>query len=624
MIRRGLTACAAAAFLVAAAAAPAGADVQLTGVDVSAYPTVRATLVSTAGPNVVPRLSENGLPVTGLVARNLGSSKAVVLAVDDSRSMVGRPLADAVAGARAFVAAKPAADQIAVVEFGPHAIALGALSSATIDADSALANVELARTEGTALYDAIELSVRKLRSSPLPGRVLIVLTDGRDISSRATLDQATADARAAGVAVYPIALQGAGFDPVPLRALASATGGHYSSAASTAVLGAIYRSIAVRLGHTWQLSYVTASRPGDRVRLQAEAAGAGSAAATTVLPQQRGDVTGGAAGSSLPAAAFGTGGLVAFTALVGALVIAAVLLLVASRRGSRLASQLAAHTGGTRRARRRPREQRLAAFAALMRATEHALGHLRQWKSLQSMLDRGETPLRAAEFVYIMAGGGLLLGLLAAVAGMAPLLILVAMVAGAALPFGFAWRRMRKRLRTFEDQLPDILITIAASLKAGHSFKQGLQAVVDEGHPPASDELKRVLTETGLGRQMDDALAEMAERVGSENFEFAITAVTIQRQVGGSLASLFDMVADTVRQRQQFARKIRSLTAMGRMSAYTLVGLPFLIAGAISVLNGQYLGPLLHSGSGHLLLVAGFVMMAIGSAVLQKIVSFKG
>ena len=110
---------------------------------------------------------------------------------------------------------------------------------------------------------------------------------------------------------------------------------------------------------------------------------------------------------------------------------------------------------------------------------------------------------------------------------------------------------------------------MAASLKAGHRFKQGLQAVVDESQQPASDEFKRVLTETWLGRPMDDALAEMAERVGSENFEFVITAVTIQRQVGGSLAALFDMVADTVRQRQQFARKIRALTAMGRMSAYS-------------------------------------------------------
>jgi len=116
----------------------------------------------------------------------------------------------------------------------------------------------------------------------------------------------------------------------------------------------------------------------------------------------------------------------------------------------------------------------------------------------------------------------------------------------------------------------------------------------------------------------------MSTRVDSKNFEFAITAVTIQRQVGGSLAGLFDMVADTVRQRQQFTRKIRSLTAMGRMSAYVLVGLPFFIAGAISLLNGAYLSPLFHTSTGHLLLFMGVTMIAIGSLILKKIVSFRG
>jgi tight adherence protein B len=169
-----------------------------------------------------------------------------------------------------------------------------------------------------------------------------------------------------------------------------------------------------------------------------------------------------------------------------------------------------------------------------------------------------------------------------------------------------------------------MLITIAASLKAGHSFKQGLQAVVDEGNPPANEEFKRVLTETALGRPMDDALAEMSERCGSKNFEFAITAVTIQRQVGGSLATLFDMVADTVRQRQQFARKVKSLTAMGRMSAYTLVGVPFFIAGTVTLLNPSYMHPLYATRTGHVLIGLGFGMMTIGSLLLKKIVSFKG
>jgi tight adherence protein B len=119
---------------------------------------------------------------------------------------------------------------------------------------------------------------------------------------------------------------------------------------------------------------------------------------------------------------------------------------------------------------------------------------------------------------------------------------------------------------------------------------------------------------------MDDALGEMGQRMGSKNFEFVMS----QRQVGGSLAGLFDMVADTVRQRHQFHRKIKGLTAMGRASAYVLVGLPFLIFFAISVIDRNYMDPLFDTSTGNKLLIATFVMMAVGSAILKKIVSFKG
>ena len=196
------------------------------------------------------------------------------------------------------------------------------------------------------------------------------------------------------------------------------------------------------------------------------------------------------------------------------------------------------------------------------------------------MIERADLPLRPGELLAICAGAAFVLGAASARrrrVRRSPTLVLD----GA--------RRRRRRSASsrsrragasggFENQLPDLLITLAASLKAGHSFRQGIQSVVDEGAEPAAKEFKRVLTETQLGKPMDDALGDMAERVGSKNFTFVITAVTIQRQIGGSLAGLFDMVAETVRQRQQFARKVRGLTAMGRMSAYVLVGLPFFIA----------------------------------------------
>ena len=162
----------------------------------------------------------------------------------------------------------------------------------------------------------------------------------------------------------------------------------------------------------------------------------------------------------------------------------------------------------------------------------------------------------------------------------------------------------RRRLKAFDAQLPDLLTTVAASLKAGHSFRQGIQAVVDEGQEPSSKEFQRVLTETRLGRPMDGALAEMSRRVGSKNLEFVLTAVTIQRQVGGSLAAIFDMVAETVRNRHQFARKVKGLTAMGRASAYVLIALPFFVALAVTAINAEYMSPLYHTSTGHKLMIA--------------------
>jgi tight adherence protein B len=233
-------------------------------------------------------------------------------------------------------------------------------------------------------------------------------------------------------------------------------------------------------------------------------------------------------------------------------------------------------------------------------------------------------PWRAGELAAAACGSALVLGLLLAAIAASPFLGLIGMIVGFAIPIGVVWYKAGKRLKRFDNQLPDVLITVAASLKAGHSFRQGIQSVVEEGAEPAAKEFKRMLTETQLGKPMDDALGDLAGRVGSENLTFVVTAVTIQRQIGGSLAQLFDMVADTVRQRQQFARKIRSLTAMGRISAYVLVGLPFFIAAVVTLMNPTYIAPLFHSTGGHMLIGGGLGMMAVGSLMLKKIVSFKG
>ena len=614
---------AAAALVALTVPAAAGAGVRLNGVDFGAYPAVRATVVTSVPSTAPPKLLENGRPVVGLQAVNLGRSKNVVLALDTSRSMAGKPLAEAAAAATAFVATKPSSDRIALVTFGQRASLQGPFSTSTIDSDNALRTLAVGANSGTALWDAVDLSARLLAGQP-GGRVVVLLTDGNDVGSRASESDALLSLHKAGVVVYPIAF-GSHADSSGLERLASSTGGSFHTASTSATLSGIYSSIGRELRRTWRVRYLTTARPGDKLELKASVGRLGSDTTSVSVPGS-GSATSDKPSPLLPDSFYGRAGDLLFTVLAALLVLAAGILAASTLRGSWLKRRLAAHVEPSRgrAAKHRTGRERLAMLGGLFRVTESTFGHRRQWRNLQLLLERADLPLRTVEFAWLLIGCSFVLAVLAAIINGGALAILASFLVGGFVPYLVVWMKARRRVRAFEDQLPDLLITMAASLKAGHSFKQGIQSVVDEGQEPAAKELRRVLTDTQLGRPMEAALQETAERIGSKNFSFVITAVNIQRQVGGSLAGLFDMVADTVRDRQQFARKIRSLTAMGRMAAYVLVGLPFFIALAMTVLNPTYMDPLFHSHTGHMLIMLGLTMMAFGSLVLKKIVSFKG
>src|SRR5205823_14999787 len=208
---------------VAALLAPAAASasMRLTGLDTSHYPTLRATVISSAGPGIVPALTENGAPVAHLAAMNLASSKSVVLAIDRSRSMRSK-FGDAIAAARGFVSSKPPSDQLAVLAFGSVVVSLSRFSADADDADGALRGVGIDRHNGTALFDAVSYAAGELADQP-GGHVLILLTDGTDTTSKAKLSQVTQKAREANVLVYPIAIASKQYDPTALQALASGT-----------------------------------------------------------------------------------------------------------------------------------------------------------------------------------------------------------------------------------------------------------------------------------------------------------------------------------------------------------------------------------------------------------------
>jgi tight adherence protein B len=610
------------ALVLALPGVASGAEIR--GVDTSAYPEVHFSIETKEPTETAPAVLENGQPAAGLEAENLGRAKSVLLAVDRSLSMKGQPLADAIAAARAFLAAKPADDRIAVATFATSPVILTGFSTSTSDADAALRSLTVDSAQGTTLYDALVMASGTMAAEPLAARVLIVVTDGNETRSEASLDDAITAARGADVSVYVVGIESDKFTPAPLRKLAVETGGTYYGAASSDALTGVYASIAEELRRTWQVRYVTAARPGERIELKASA---GKDEATTSLTVPGSAHAAGPGPKAVLPTQFlqGWWGVATLGGAVMLLVLAAAMLVATAPPGNRIRARIAPHTGDKDRSSKAKAErERLAVAASLFRATERTFAHQRFWSRIQTQLERGNVPLRTVELLYVMFGCGLLAGFIASVAGAPFPFPLVAMGGGAYLPYAWIAFRARKRLKAFDNQLPDLLTTIAASLKAGHSFRQGIQAVVEENQEPASGEFKRVLAETRLGRPMDGALAEMSRRVGSKNLEFVLTAVTIQRQVGGSLAAIFDMVADTVRNRHQFARKVKGLTAMGRASAYVLIALPFFVALAVTVINPEYMSPLYHTSAGHKLMITGFVMIGVGSLFLKKIVSFKG
>ena len=318
-------------------------------------------------------------------------------------------------------------------------------------------------------------------------------------------------------------------------------------------------------------------------------------------------------------------GPTALALAVGCLVLVAGLVAFARPRGAWLRSRLDVYgrmDGGAAVAQAapgwQPKKERLYG------ATEAALERTRIWQATMRLLERAGSHLRPAELAYgsllVGVGAGAIAGILGASFAGAVLVGLAALAA----PALWLSHKAHRRLKAFDAQLADVLMTMSASLRVGQSFTHSMGAIVSDGMAPASEEFERVLQESKLGRTLDASLAAMADRIKSDDLRFVLMSVAIQREVGGSLADLFMTVSETVRERHHFRQKVSALTAMGRMSAYFLIAMPFLTALMIELLSPGYLAPLFNTSVGHVLIVVMFAMMVVGSLFLKKIVSIKG
>lgn len=248
--------------------------------------------------------------------------------------------------------------------------------------------------------------------------------------------------------------------------------------------------------------------------------------------------------------------------------------------------------------------------------------NLKPSRQLALELVRADIRISPGEFLVLNALLGFApLALLAFGADMVQTLLLA--VAAVLSPSFYVKLRQGKRRKKVEQQLPEVLVTIANSLKSGYSFFQAIELVARETEPPLAAEFALVNKEMSLGAPTELALENMVKRVDSSDLELVVTAVLIQRQVGGNLSEVLESIAETIRERIRIKGEISTLTAQGRISGIVISALPFAISFFIYALNPDYIKPLFIEPLGRIMLILGLGGQLSAAVLIHKIVNIR-
>ena len=241
--------------------------------------------------------------------------------------------------------------------------------------------------------------------------------------------------------------------------------------------------------------------------------------------------------------------------------------------------------------------------------------------AVENALEQANIPIRPGEAVMAVFGIALIVGLITGLATKSFIFAAVAGVVVVVFASLYVSHVASKQKKKFDMQLPDTLNLLSTSLRAGYSVMQAIEAAAQEAPEPTRREFGRAMTEIRLGRPLIDALNDIALRMESKDFEWAVIAIAIQREVGGNLAEVLQSTAETMMHRNRFRREVKALTAEGRISAWIMALMPVAVVGAIWVLNPGYITPLWSTSMGIVLSIVGVGLMGIGIFWMMKIVN---
>lgn len=607
-----------AALLGLALAPVAAADVQLTPVKRLPFPQ-RAFLVDVGRDVDVSHaklhLFENGAAVPRFTIQPLAASpldSAVVLAVDASDSMAGRPFKAALAAVRAFTAGRTSAERIGFVAFNGRVRVVQQPTDNPDELGRALDNPPTLGY-GTHVYDAVIRSLDLLSESNARTGTIILLSDGADIGSISSLEAAVSAAQQQRVRIFTVGLRSKSYDPAPLRALASATGGSYSEAKSAVELADIYTTLGNRLASQYLVRYRSDALPGSDVTVRLAIDNVGHGAAEYTAPKPTGVAP---YHRPLLKRFLLSGGSSVLLSLAVAGALGALLALFFARSRSGVVGRVEEFLHGVRTPAAQLRERSHHARAALA-SSPIARGRL---TNLERDLEIARIDVSAVRFAALTAlAFAVLVAMLALISPILCVLAVLAPLTARAI----LKNRLKGVRNDFADQLSPNLQVLASAMRAGHSFSGALSVMVDNADEPSQSELRRAVSDDQLGIPTDEAIRRVADRMASRDLHQVALLSELQRTSGGNAAEVLDTVVETIRERGEVRRLLRTLTAQGRMARWILTLLPVAVAGLLEVIQPDVMRPLFTTNAGYAALTIAGLMVISGSFVIQKIVDIE-
>lgn len=624
----------------ASAAQDDDANLSVRQVDARDADNVAVTFLYTGDPGDLETMSlrENGVAqkVSLTPMSKTDQRMATVVLVDSSASMNRDGTLTAVSTqVDELIGQLRVGDHMAIVSFNDAVTVETGFTGDEDQLKSAVASIAAPQDGKRALYSAIHRAgllltdQKRLQNNVDTQTNIIVLTDGPDTASDIGSSEVAAVLRSSGAALFTVDLAHAGgTDTDVMDDLSDRAGGMTVTAADTKAIPGAVDQVEQALASQYVATYASQNTQGNveidltvgsESKKASYVAGAKAAGAAT----EHVSVSDGGFGPDFLRGSTGLLLIVVLSALaVGGMVYAFASLATSSDEG--LDAVLRPYEEGVI-AGGDEVDRGLAQTAILQRAVEMTEDFAERQGFLvkvEQMLERADLPLRAAEALFFYIAGLLVLGLGSLfLFGFGPglmVIFLLALLPPAVLSY-LAGRRAKK----FVSLLPDTLHLLSGSLRAGYSLMQGVEAVSQEVEEPMAKELRRVITEARLGREVEDALDGVAERMQSPDFAWAVMAIRIQREVGGNLAELLNTVAETMIQRERLRREVSALTAEGKISAIILGGLPVGLGFLMWLINPEYMEPLGTTGLGQFLLGLATVSALIGFAWMKKTITIE-